>query len=157
MEIEESVINKIRQRRDAGRQKYGVSMEREDMTRLEWLLELQAELLDGAIYAEKNIREEIKRMGLEEMPADKTAIEHALDKACAVWVPQWGPPPGPPPPACPQCNDEGIIYGGGITGPGAVRNAHICKDCDAYKSRPPFDAMPAKHPPHKEPPAQTMP
>jgi hypothetical protein len=67
-EIEESVINKIRLRREKGRAEHGHTMEREDMTRLEWLLELQAELLDGSVYAEKMIREEIKRMKLEEMP-----------------------------------------------------------------------------------------
>lgn len=51
--IEEQVIKKIRQRAEIGEKKYGVTMERTDFTDAKWLKELQAELLDGAIYAEK--------------------------------------------------------------------------------------------------------
>jgi hypothetical protein len=52
-EVEEAVVAKIRQRRDAGRAKYGTTMEREDLTFLEWINHIQEELLDAAIYAEK--------------------------------------------------------------------------------------------------------
>ena len=58
MEIEESVIEKIRLRREAGRKKYGTTMEREDLTRLQWLQHAQEEALDLAIYLERLIREE---------------------------------------------------------------------------------------------------
>lgn len=51
--IEEQVIEKIRQRAEVGEKKYGTTMERTDFTDAKWLQELQAELLDGAIYAEK--------------------------------------------------------------------------------------------------------
>jgi hypothetical protein len=37
MEIEECVINKIRERRDAGLKKYGIGMERDDLSILEWI------------------------------------------------------------------------------------------------------------------------
>lgn len=56
-EIEERVIAKIRQRRDAGRIKYGTTMEREDLSFTQWLQHLQEELMDAAIYAEKLMRE----------------------------------------------------------------------------------------------------
>lgn len=56
MEVEERVIEKIRHRRDAGREKYGTSMERRDLNTIEWFNHLQQELLDGAIYCEKLLR-----------------------------------------------------------------------------------------------------
>lgn len=56
MEIEESVIAKIRQRRDAGRVKYGVTMERADVDTLDWLQHAQDEAMDLAIYLEKLIK-----------------------------------------------------------------------------------------------------
>lgn len=53
MEIEECVITKIRERRDAGRKKYGITMERDDLSILEWITHAQEEALDFAIYLEK--------------------------------------------------------------------------------------------------------
>lgn len=50
---EEKVIEKIRQRAEVGLKKYGVTMEREDLTNIEWLTHLQEELLDGAVYIER--------------------------------------------------------------------------------------------------------
>ena len=57
-ECEESVIQKIRQRRDAGRQKYGMPMERTDLTKRDWMRHAQEEALDLAIYLEKLIQAE---------------------------------------------------------------------------------------------------
>ncbi len=59
-EIEESVIAKIRVRREAGRLKYGTTMERTDLTRREWLIHAQQENIDAAIYLEKLIQMEPK-------------------------------------------------------------------------------------------------
>lgn len=64
MEIEESVIEIIRKRRDAGRLKYNTSMERTDLTLFDWLNHLQGELLDAAVYVEKlkeTMRDEFHR------------------------------------------------------------------------------------------------
>ncbi len=58
VECEESVILKIQQRRDAGRQKYGKSMERTDLSELDWLRHAQEEAMDLAIYLEKLIQAE---------------------------------------------------------------------------------------------------
>lgn len=58
--IEERVIDKIRTRAEIGEAKYGVTMERGDLNRVEWLNHLQEELLDGAIYIEK-----LKSLALE--------------------------------------------------------------------------------------------
>ena len=51
--IEKQVIRKILMRAALGKEKYGVTMEREDLSFKEWLLHLQEELLDGVNYIEK--------------------------------------------------------------------------------------------------------
>jgi hypothetical protein len=58
MEVEEAVISKIRDRRERGRAKYGTTMERADLSRLDWLRHAQEEAMDLAIYLERLIREE---------------------------------------------------------------------------------------------------
>lgn len=55
-EIEERVITEIRKRRDVGRKKYGVSMERTDLTHKQWLQHAKEEALDFVIYLEKQIK-----------------------------------------------------------------------------------------------------
>ena len=57
LEIEESVIKKIRERRDRGRKKYGTTMERDDLSNVQWLIHAQEEAMDLAIYLERLIRE----------------------------------------------------------------------------------------------------
>lgn len=49
----EAVVERILQRADIGLRKYGVTTERTDLTREQWLTHLQEELLDAVIYAEK--------------------------------------------------------------------------------------------------------
>lgn len=51
--IEEQVIDQIRDRAAKGKIKYGVTLERTDLTFLEWLQHLQEELLDAACYVER--------------------------------------------------------------------------------------------------------
>lgn len=53
--IEERVIAEIRARRERGLAKYGVGMERDDLSMLEWLQHAKQEALDLAIYLEKLI------------------------------------------------------------------------------------------------------
>ena len=60
METEEKVIEKIRHRRDAGRKKYHKTMERDDLSLLDWARHAQEEALDFAIYLQKIIDIETK-------------------------------------------------------------------------------------------------
>lgn len=53
--IEQAVINKIKQRAEFGLQKYGVTMERSDLSKLEWLQHWQDELMDACVYVQKLI------------------------------------------------------------------------------------------------------
>jgi len=54
---EDNVCDKIQQRADVGKRKYGVTMERDDLSTIEWLVHLQEELMDAAVYVERLIKE----------------------------------------------------------------------------------------------------
>jgi hypothetical protein len=51
--IEKKVIHKILTRAKIGKEKYGTTMERDDLSFMDWINHLQEELLDAAIYLEK--------------------------------------------------------------------------------------------------------
>ena len=51
--IVESVIDQFKDRSNIGIKKYGVTLDREDLTMLEWLIHLQQELMDATLYIEK--------------------------------------------------------------------------------------------------------
>lgn len=51
--IVESVIAKFKQRSDIGIEKYGKTLDREDLNFIEWVNHLQEELMDAILYAEK--------------------------------------------------------------------------------------------------------
>ena len=57
--IVDSVIDKYKKRSNDGKTKYGVTMDRNDLSPLEWLTHLQEELMDGTIYIEK-LKKELK-------------------------------------------------------------------------------------------------
>ena len=51
--IEDEVCNKIKARSEVGKEKYGVTMEEEILSMRQWLVHLQEELMDAAVYVEK--------------------------------------------------------------------------------------------------------
>lgn len=51
--IVESVINQFKERSNVGINKYGVTLDRKDLTRLEWLNHAQQESMDFCLYLEK--------------------------------------------------------------------------------------------------------
>lgn len=51
--IEDKVCAKIQARAEVGEKKYGVTMEREDLTLKEWLTHLQEEMMDAIVYIQK--------------------------------------------------------------------------------------------------------
>tara|TARA_R100000030_G_scaffold93322_1_gene79371 strand:+ start:1575 stop:1757 length:183 start_codon:yes stop_codon:yes gene_type:complete len=55
--IEDVVRAKIAQRAEVGEKKYGVTMERNDLTEIQWLKHAQEEAMDLAVYLEKLIQE----------------------------------------------------------------------------------------------------
>lgn len=58
--IEDDVCEKIQARAKVGLDKYGVTMEREDFTNLDWLTYLQEELMDAVVYIQRLIQDEGK-------------------------------------------------------------------------------------------------
>ena len=51
--VVQSVINKFKQRSEVGIKKYNTTLDREDLTKLEWLNHLQDELMDATLYIQK--------------------------------------------------------------------------------------------------------
>ena len=51
--IVESVINQFKQRSEVGINKYGVTLDRTDLDRLQWLQHAQEEAMDMILYLEK--------------------------------------------------------------------------------------------------------
>lgn len=59
--IEDRVCRKILERSKVGESKYGTTMERTDLSRLDWLIHAQEEAMDLAVYLQKLIDEEKKK------------------------------------------------------------------------------------------------
>jgi len=55
--IEDKVTEKIQSRAELGLNKYGLTMERTDLTTLEWLKHAQEEAMDSAVYLERLIQD----------------------------------------------------------------------------------------------------
>ena len=53
--IEEKVIAEIRQRAKKGEAKYGTTMDRDDLSFVEWVQHLKEELMDAVVYVQKII------------------------------------------------------------------------------------------------------
>jgi hypothetical protein len=51
--IVQSVIDKFQQRSDVGIRKYGTTLDREDLSILDWITHLQEELMDAVLYSQK--------------------------------------------------------------------------------------------------------
>jgi len=58
--IEDEVCKKIQARAVVGLGKYGVTMERDDFTTLDWLTYLQEELMDAVVYVQRLIQDEVE-------------------------------------------------------------------------------------------------
>ena len=55
--IVESVIEQFKQRSEIGINKYGVTLDREDLDTLEWMIHFREELMDGLLYLERVIQD----------------------------------------------------------------------------------------------------
>lgn len=68
--IEDEVCRKIQERAALGLRKYGVTLMREDLTTLDWLIHFQEELMDAVDYCEVLIQRERAKMIKETNPED---------------------------------------------------------------------------------------
>lgn len=51
--IVSSVLEKFKQRSEVGQQKYGTTLDRKDLSFLQWANHMQEELMDAILYLEK--------------------------------------------------------------------------------------------------------
>jgi len=74
--IEEQVCFKILKRSDVGKKKYGTTMEREDLSKLDWLKHAQEEAMDLAVYLQKLIELEESKPFKYEWNMTKPSSDH---------------------------------------------------------------------------------
>jgi len=55
--VVKSVLDKYQERSEAGKLKYGKTLDRKDLTMKQWLTHLQEELMDATLYVEKLLKE----------------------------------------------------------------------------------------------------
>jgi hypothetical protein len=55
--VVESIIEKFRERSAVGINKYGTTLDRNDLSFKQWVIEFQHEIMDGILYIEKIIKE----------------------------------------------------------------------------------------------------
>jgi uncharacterized membrane protein YukC len=60
--ILEEVIYRMRERSEVGIKKYGTTLDRDDLSHLDWLNHLQEELMDAINYIQKLKHNEITRL-----------------------------------------------------------------------------------------------
>jgi hypothetical protein len=69
----ESIVDMIRSRSDFGMEKYGVSMDRTDLTTEEWIQHAMEEMLDGAQYLYR-IKQELAKRTLKITKVDNQYV-----------------------------------------------------------------------------------
>ncbi len=72
-----SVIQKYLERSRIGKEKYGTTLDREDLDKIQWLVHLQEELMDATLYIEK-LKKELESSKKEDKKEDKN------DKECII-------------------------------------------------------------------------
>lgn len=55
--IVETVIERFKERSEVGINKYGVTLDRTDLSSLQWMIHFREELMDGLLYLERIIKD----------------------------------------------------------------------------------------------------
>ena len=69
--IVESVIEQFKQRSEVGKVKYGITLDRTDLSTLEWMIHFREELQDGLLYLERIIQDTQKQNIVDIMKSDE--------------------------------------------------------------------------------------
>ncbi len=69
--IVESVVNRFKERSEVGIAKYGTTMDRKDLSTLEWMIHFREELMDGLLYLERVIQDTRKENIIDIMKSDE--------------------------------------------------------------------------------------
>lgn len=65
--IVDAIVQKFLQRSELGQQKYGTTLDRGDLTTLQWIQHAQDELMDGILYLEK-LKTQVEGVGNHKTP-----------------------------------------------------------------------------------------
>jgi len=82
--IESKVCKKINERALKGKEKYGTTMERNDLSLGAWVNHLQEELMDASVYAEKILDSSILTV-IEDLQRENNKINELLKGALMVF------------------------------------------------------------------------
>jgi hypothetical protein len=86
-QITQSLVHQLLSRDAAGLSKYGVSLDRPDLTPEQWLQHLTEELLDGAGYAQAAAREiSALREALKRAEARVKELEFLIGRAQTIYA-----------------------------------------------------------------------
>ena len=69
--IVNSVVNRFKERSEVGITKYGTTMDRKDLSTLEWMIHFREELMDGLLYLERVIKDTQKENIIDIMKSDE--------------------------------------------------------------------------------------
>lgn len=69
--IVNSVVNRFKERSEVGIAKYGTTMDRKDLSTLEWMIHFREELMDGLLYLERVIQDTQKENIIDIMKSDE--------------------------------------------------------------------------------------
>ena len=69
--IVESVVKQFKERSEVGIAKYGTTMDRKDLSTLEWMIHFKQELMDGLLYLERVIKDTQKENIIDIMKSDE--------------------------------------------------------------------------------------
>ena len=70
--IVDSILNKFVDRAEMGFNKYNNTLDRKDLSRVEWINHAQEELMDGILYLER-LKQELNEQTTEDSKADPGA------------------------------------------------------------------------------------
>jgi hypothetical protein len=69
--IVNSVVNRFKERSEVGIAKYGTTLDRKDLSTLEWMIHFREELMDGLLYLERVIKDTQKENIIDIMKSDE--------------------------------------------------------------------------------------
>jgi hypothetical protein len=87
--IEYKVCTKITQRAELGKEKYGTTMERSDLSSLEWLIHAQEEAMDLSVYLEKLIGLEQELLLAKKLIDEEQKKKPCENCRCKGGIPKW--------------------------------------------------------------------
>lgn len=68
--IVQAIVQKFQQRSELGQKKYGVTLDRTDLSTYDWIQHTQEELMDAILYLERLKRDILEKMDKEKCPSN---------------------------------------------------------------------------------------